>query len=414
MGPDDEELISKAAELLARQWPLLSVGRRRRQIKEAATAGKDAFLFPVHVVLVDSDEEVLAHAKVEPFGEEALMKSVVVVESGRRRGLGRAIVEAAEAFAKENAAGYMSLLAAPGAQTFYERCGYGEDDAPERPPLLDAIDTSALENILKKRNVKEEEDHGTWMRKRLLERSSRSQVLDRATLENALHPFAPAPLVRPTAIPWERQIGPSCGLFALRCAKETLLDMRLRGELKGDEKCAGKNNKDQSSLLELAQKRGISSDGEVFDICALASLGVDGLGLTAKVLRSKDWRTVVTNCLDAGGLVLVAYDRDSRDHRPVLQNGSHAHYALIVGYGYEKNEKLLLDDDETTGLHDKDRLYVVAVHGLSRQPLVADLADLYASSAQLEAMKPRTGRASRWILPAGGIQLAERLLLLTY
>ena len=53
---------------------------------------------------------------------------------------------------------------------------------------------------------------------------------------------------------------------------------------------------------------------------------------------------------------------------------------------------------------------LIALHGLSRQPLVMRPAELAASNAQLIGMK-QTVATAKWKVGTGGIRLKDRILL---
>ena len=336
----DAEVLKEAAVLLESEWPARPAETRFRSMSGT------------HILLLDPT--VVAYAKIAKARE--MMTSVVVAKSYRGQGLGRRLVSAAEVQAKKEGFAFLYLAATENARGFYERCGYEECGSSETR----MIDTSALERLLVGRGAEE----GTWMRKRLRDRSLETFILDE--LPGDFH-------IKKCR--WERQVGPTCGLVALRCARDAL---------------TGGNESDD--LLAMAQAKGMTRDGEIFDIVDLAKLAVD-FGLGAHVVQSTRWFDVVPRWLDSGGLVVVAYDQDSRDHLPVEMDGHNAHYALIVGYnGATKS--------------------IVAVHGLSKRPLITDLDTLYRSNLQLRAVKPR--RATAWVVPETGIRLGEgRLLLLS-
>jgi amino-acid N-acetyltransferase len=74
-------------------------------------------------VVARDGEGVLGAAAVEPYGEAGLLRSVVVAEPLRGTGLGRALVAAAEALARERGIRDLYLLTETAADWF-PRLGY--------------------------------------------------------------------------------------------------------------------------------------------------------------------------------------------------------------------------------------------------------------------------------------------------
>jgi amino-acid N-acetyltransferase len=89
-------------------------------------------------VVVRDGEQVLGAAAVERFGEAGLLRSVVVAEGRRGTGLGRAIVAAAEAAARD--AGIRDLyLLTETAPDWFPRLGY---EVVERADAAAAVGAS--------------------------------------------------------------------------------------------------------------------------------------------------------------------------------------------------------------------------------------------------------------------------------
>jgi amino-acid N-acetyltransferase len=87
------------------------------------------------VVGRDERGEVVAAAAVEPYGDAALLRSVVVSAERRGRGDGAAIVAAAEALAREDGAERVFLLTET-AQDWFPRLGYQALDRGAVPPAV--------------------------------------------------------------------------------------------------------------------------------------------------------------------------------------------------------------------------------------------------------------------------------------
>ncbi|EDW68353.1 actin maturation protease [Drosophila virilis] len=185
------------------------------------------------------------------------------------------------------------------------------------------------------------------------------------------------------AIPSFLQVGPTCGL--------TALSMLLNGQPTATELLAD----------AIAQKYTIN--GEMFSAQYLYEL-------TRKHLDSADACLLHEGLLDcarieeqliAGACLLVPYDADV-NHAPCLKSGHRAHWALIVGY--------LIDD--------QDKFFVVARHGKTRSLAIWSLVSLSESNANLvEFAQPKGHEGCTFLLPPGGIDgalgLKERSILIT-
>lgn len=325
-------------------------------------------------------------------GFSAAITSVVVDPARRGCGLGRKLLARAEEAAAAMGYGYLYLWTHD-AQPFYLACGYSECEKVNllRPSLV-ALGSAAvgkLEALMAQKmraaaNGNEEDGAGaasggaasadeacvradsTWFRKRLLELSAASQPLSLEELEASVRHALPscaahvssgrehsalrgqhaavdgvttdergAPSrdweVRLAPATWERQVGPCCGLAALRMARSALRaphapplasaatasaprDVDLVDARQAPpppplpsppsppsvgpsfERVAPSGSSIEltlpadpdvdanASVLQAAIERGFSSDGEVFDIHHLATLAAEVCGLQATVL----------------------------------------------------------------------------------------------------------------------------------
>lgn len=97
------------------------------------------------ILLVASDHEgVVGAAAVERYEGDGLLRSVVVADSLRGRGIGRRLVASAEASAGDAGVGSLYLLT-EGANAFFARLGYGTVDRDHVPP---AVQTSEEYSVL--------------------------------------------------------------------------------------------------------------------------------------------------------------------------------------------------------------------------------------------------------------------------
>lgn len=299
---------------------------------------------------------------------EALVTSVCVSPQYRSRGFGRRLMRYVEQLAAARDIGYLTLWTST-STAFYSKLGF---EFIVMKPRTANVDVTRIEAMLASRRGAEEKTY--WMRKRLLDRCGRtSKVLEAPELRRALDGV----VLAVEACTWERQLGPSCGLFALRAAALAL----------------GADSPN-FNLLEEARRRHFSNQGEIFDAAHLADLA-PCLGLHACVLEHADWSAVLPLWITQRNLALFAYDRDETNfHSPCLRSGRAAHYALALGYAQRGTYVDLM-----------------VLHGLSSQPLVAPLPDFVASNAQIRVAK--TDKVDHWHMPLdGNPRLANRLILL--
>ena len=468
------DLAPAAAALLARQWPETAASSRLGALRAHCHHTTRHGQFPCHLLLVETDgpeggeSRVIAHCRLQAAcehadGFSAAVTSVVVDPALRGLGVGRQLMRAAEHVAAQLGYGYMYLWT-HNAMCFYAKLGYAECDAVSllRPVLatLDQTALSKLENLMAARAGKAAAAGGvhacgseslarldsTWMRRRLRE-LGRSEPITHDALLAALNPqlsqrgVLESRLTLRHSIHWERQIGPCCGLAALRMARTALrpapsspsssppaqslplsphwpainsatIELHLRAQ---------PNLPLDASVLAAAVERGYSSDGEVFDIHHLAYLAADVCGLHATVLVSRYtnhahgsdagcacdaqashapgsdlFSEALASWLHDGGLAIVPYDAGSA-HEPAMRGGHAAHYALLVA-------------TVTSQADEACEMLWVGVHGLSRLPLAASSGQLAASNAQLKAMKGGVAAAG-WKTGEEGIRLAGRVLL---
>lgn len=172
------------------------------------------------------------------------------------------------------------------------------------------------------------------------------------------------------------QEGPTCGLAAI--------SMLLKGNPSSDE------------LLQIARHKKFTRNGEMFSADNLFALIEDVLGrrhLTARTLlavqlfKGRIYCETIKQVLLNGGCLLVPYDPDF-NHGPCLKNGHKAHWALIIGY--------LIDDN--------NRFYVFSRHGKTKNIAIWPLKALSASNTNLiEFEQPKGYPDAEFILPVGGL-----------
>lgn len=373
---DEPALADGAATLLATQWPATKKMSRLSALQTHCRAAKPGVL-PCHLLLL-IDDKVCGHCRLQPAcenadGFSAAVTSVVVDQTRRGQGLGRALLRKAEEFAASLGFGYIYLWTHD-AQPFYVATGYTECEkvALLRPSLisLGSAAVGKLEALIAKKAMAGAggDDAGgggggggaggadeacvradsTWFKKRVRELAEatplslealEASVREALAQENSDGKSNDAKLsawsVRLRAVAWERQIGPCCGLAAIRMARSVLratagapetggvaslslaaeaevaegsaaaVDVsvasdggsgatsgawsgaewaaHLGGELEMSVSAAPDASAD-ASVLHAAIERGYSADGEVFDAHHLALLAAEVCGLEASVV----------------------------------------------------------------------------------------------------------------------------------
>lgn len=185
--------------------------------------------------------------------------------------------------------------------------------------------------------------------------------------------------------PWRRQIGPSCGLMAVRMVRDAFWH----------------SDEAAPSLLAAAIERGITSDGEVFDVSDLQSLAHDECGLDGDVVDASPleaWKSLIN-----GHLCVLPYDAESGTALPTLLGGARSHYGVVVGacwycassprsgeLVFQAAERGEMPDDPDTA-----RVFLLVQHSLSRRLAVAPTDEFFASNAQLASADTTRYRVNR-------------------
>lgn len=168
------------------------------------------------------------------------------------------------------------------------------------------------------------------------------------------------------------QVGPTCGL--------TAISMFMEGNVAADE------------LLEKSKAKGFTNNGEMFSTYNFYKILSEELQCCSKRNETKVWTgpldcDEIRNELKQGSFLFVAYDADV-NHAPARMNGHKAHWALVIGY--------LIDTE--------NKWYVLARHGKSRNLAAWSLKDLSDSNMNLfEFKQPKEHPNEVFLLPEGGI-----------
>lgn len=138
------------------------------------------------------------------------------------------------------------------------------------------------------------------------------------------------------SLTWQAQIGPSCGLTALRMVLEYFYaNADARTDVPKDSVRPREDNcdkKEMPSLLSHAQERGYTCDGEIFNANHLKDLARTVCGLDCEMwfTANVNWQDIA-KVLGNGGLFILPYDSNPFTKLPALLSGKCAHYGVIVG-----------------------------------------------------------------------------------
>jgi amino-acid N-acetyltransferase len=88
-----------------------------------------------HFFFIGSDSSPMGLVGLELCGTDALMRSLVVAENARNKGLGSTLVEHAEQYAASKGAQSIYLLTTT-AETYFKRRGYERIDRSKAPPSI--------------------------------------------------------------------------------------------------------------------------------------------------------------------------------------------------------------------------------------------------------------------------------------
>jgi len=89
-----------------------------------------------HFFFIGPDASPTGLVGVEMYGTEALLRSLVVAEAARTRGIGSALVQHAEGYACARRIGTMYLLTTT-AESFFDRLGYERIERSQAPRSIE-------------------------------------------------------------------------------------------------------------------------------------------------------------------------------------------------------------------------------------------------------------------------------------
>mmetsp|Transcript_33238 Transcript_33238/g.80354 ORF Transcript_33238/g.80354 Transcript_33238/m.80354 type:complete len:537 (-) Transcript_33238:910-2520(-) len=402
-----------------------------------------------YVLIQNETKDCIGHGRLtecfESAGGNAAAVTFIVIHSTKQyHGFGRKLMALLEQEAERLGYHYIYLWTKT-AIGFYEKIGYAECQrvSLKRACLKKLVteQVESLEALLVKRRSKinmasnktgsgtrkndslptvgkkketillpPDDDNGNndlpdvWMKKRLVEQvgsihvpmdqriSELEEVANEVLATNNGQNSSNSWYYRIVSIPWQAQIGPSCGLAALRMVREYFM---------ASEKMSGDGEEEQEdqlpSLLQEAQERGFTQDGEIFDANHLKEMAVTVCGIDSEISSVPDELTPskVNAVLAKGGVFILPYDSNGKTKLPGKSSGQKAHYGIIVGIALMSEEaavagkllqplsveqEKLLDGDSGDRI---SQVYLMVQHGLSPNLSIAPWSAFIESNAQL-------------------------------
>jgi N-acetylglutamate synthase-like GNAT family acetyltransferase len=429
--------IQQAETLLMQQWPRGGPYREKLLYSSStATCSKlldesssyytlpCSYLLMQHMRSNNHNVDVcVGHGRLtecfESAGGNAVAATFVMVDRNHRGcGLGSAMMKLLEQEAERLGYHYVYLWTQT-AISFYQKNGYSECQrvSLKRACLksLEPSQVDGLEAMLFKKSQKSrvgtkkataivvpketillppaEDDaekalEDVWLRKRLVEHvgsvhvpvADRIQEIASITKE---HDKNYAWYYQLLSVPWQAQIGPSCGLAALRMVREYFLT----------HSSSSSENEPQQlpSLLGEAQERGYTNDGEVFNATHLADLADSVCGIETELWTTREVSPKrLTEVLSLGGVFVLPYDSKPGAYYPVNLAGQRAHYGIVVGIllrtESDDNEYSLETLDVASRPIDDnvvETVYVIVQHSLSQSLMIAPMNEFWESNQQL-------------------------------
>ena len=216
------------------------------------------------------------------------------------------------------------------------------------------------------------------------------------------------------------QQGPCCGIVALHLALAQVDYQRERVSTSYDQTILSVTSASISAILEMAKSKKYTTFGEMFSCDDMLSLSRDFLPASAHVTldscigkNRRDFVEMMKNHFRNGGVALVPYDKDV-DFRPCTNNGTCAHWALLVGMASVSLEGDFTGKKENGGTEEmipSETDFVAARHGKSLKIAFWNVDDLLSSNEQLlDYDWDKLRRESRFddhslepVIPVGGL-----------
>ena len=239
-------------------------------------------------------------------------------------------------------------------------------------------------------------------------------------------------------VPWQMQIGPSCGLTAIRMIRD-FYDYKTTDS--GSTTIPG-----PSSLLADARNRGYTDDGEMFDanhlrdlmkdqflLASIGSLSLNDTTSTSSgesmdaiaVVQTRETSSLTIEDIDSTlrlkGLWILPYDSNQRTKLPGNFQGKHAHWGIVVGILYARTTAKPQSATPATGApprvatttpSDCSIVHLIVQHSLSSKWAIAPMEKWFDSNRQLVSVnedKFALGREMKLNLKNKIIQVLPRI-----
>jgi N-acetylglutamate synthase-like GNAT family acetyltransferase len=401
--------VDDAAHLLYEQWPKGGSVSDYRQKLLGDNNTAHIVSLPCSYLLLDKQRQLVGHGRLtecfEGRGGNAAAATYIITKP-RLKGYGTVLMKRLELEAVKLGYHYMYLWTSS-AVLFYNKLGYNRTERVslhsaclktlqnDQVGLLDAmLAKRTATNTRKKETLTLPPDAATendvWLQKRLVESVASIIISLECRRKELMATIRQYPSYiyweyHLQSIPWQQQIGPSCGLTALRMICDHYLGSSQ-----------GINSKLPSLLCE-AQSKGYSLDGEIFDVQNMIQLA-NFCGLKSNLLSFHSVSAADIFCgLKSGGSFIVPYDSQPYTKKPFKNEGKSAHYGLIVGLMIgrqgtkEETENAsvtpsLVELMHTDNINGAGQILLLVQHGLSPQLAIAPITDFVSSNEQLRTV----------------------------
>lgn len=472
---NDEYLLHEASDMMSNQWP--RGGSSQDYLKKILSSHNGlpaSYLLVREDDLIESDNStkvcrtLIGHARLtECFeglaGSATAATYVIVKDSFRGMAYGSDLMKLLEEESVRLGYHYVYLWTHT-AIDFYKKLGYQETErvSLHRACLkpLECEQVSRLEEMLRGKQKKVAASYGdkdaskvansvehetvllppsdenlvmandVWLRKRLVEYINSETIVPINERILEIQDGIEALRLRSgktqrriwkyhlVEIPWQQQVGPSCGLAVIRMLRDYYLfsngpKCNHREEHQSALELENETVVRMPSLLHEAKLRGYTDDGEIFDVENLIKLATDFCGLNCNlrsfhkiqpidVLKMIGPINSSNNTIDEvrpnsykprSGLLVLPYDTSKFTRLPCKNSGLSAHYGIIVGlvFAFENISNNDVDVVElgyiTNNLPSLDGVtetLVLVQHGLSPKLSIATWNEFVESNQQLD------------------------------
>ena len=503
---------------LACSYIFLSIESHHHQFRDHTMKDDDSYS------IIDDEESrllfstavVIGHGRLtecfESAGGNAAAATYIVVDPGYRGcGHGKCLMSLLEHEAKRLGYHYVYLWTRTAVNFYINACGYSlchrvslkraclqslavedvqgieamlmrrqqthnqqqqEDDKLNQSRIMKSMKQAETVMLLPPGNDSNVQEDDKWLRKRLVEhvgsmnistdeRLQQIQSFVKEKNETDWRCSVNAFVRWNTHVPHSRQIGPSCGLAALRMVRDyynSRVETTASGEVEGKEGTSitvqntigNLSTSDSShdrypSLLSEAISRGYTHDGEIFDANSLYRLAIDVCDIPPDSIDMASCCTQETNtslatrttslpslllsqldlCLRRGGVAILPYDSNPRTRLPSKLRGTCAHWGIVVGIIYfqnidqeanhDKSLVVLSDTDDivlsriSEGNHPGElfEVHLCVQHSLSAQWAIAPMQEWIDSNMQLISVDN-----TKFNVDKGGLNLKNKIILI--